>query len=71
MIPKWKQKKVASIGWTEFDNLQAYFTRETLIPKAHGVYEDEKPSTRLNWSINFKKSSFSYSTTIRVMCCLR
>ncbi|WP_179865746.1 MULTISPECIES: hypothetical protein [Bacillus cereus group] len=50
LIPSWKQKRVASIGWAELGNPKDYLTRETLIQKAHVVYEDEKPPTRLNWA---------------------
>ncbi|PRT15168.1 restriction endonuclease [Bacillus toyonensis] len=50
LIPSWKQKEVASIGWAELGNPQDYSTREVLIQKAHEVYEDEKPPTRLNWA---------------------
>ncbi|MEM5640445.1 restriction endonuclease [Bacillus toyonensis] len=50
LIPSWKQKEVASIGWAELENPQDYSTREVLIQKAHEVYEDEKPPTRLNWA---------------------
>ncbi|MCU5172103.1 restriction endonuclease [Bacillus paranthracis] len=50
LVPIWRQKGVASIGWAELGNPQGYSTREALIQKAHEVYEDKKPPTRLNWA---------------------
>lgn len=50
LVPIWRQRGVASIGWAELGNPQGYSTREVLIQKAHEVYEDEKPPTRLNWA---------------------
>ncbi|HHP1041090.1 TPA: restriction endonuclease [Bacillus thuringiensis] len=50
LVPIWRQRGVASIGWAELGNPQGYSTREALIQKAHEVYEDKKPPTRLNWA---------------------
>jgi restriction system protein len=50
LIPIWKKKSVASIGWAELENPKYYSTRDALIQKAHEVYEDERPATRLNWA---------------------
>ncbi|MGQ3545366.1 restriction endonuclease [Bacillus cereus] len=50
LVPVWRKKGVASIGWAELGNPQGYSTREALIQKAHEVYEEKKPPTRLNWA---------------------
>ena len=50
LIPIWRQKSVASIGWAELGNPKSYLTRDGLIQKTHQVYEDEKPPTRINWA---------------------
>lgn len=50
LIPVWKQKGVASIGWADFGNPKKYSTREDLIQKSHEIYEDEKPATRITWA---------------------
>ncbi|UOK56160.1 hypothetical protein MGI18_14075 [Bacillus sp. OVS6] len=50
LIPIWRQKSVASIGWSELGDPKGYLTREDLIQKAHEVYVDEKPPTRINWA---------------------
>ena len=47
LIPIWRQKSVASIGWAELGNPKSYLTRDGLIQKTHQVYEDEKPPTRI------------------------
>jgi restriction system protein len=50
LIPIWKQKGVASIGWAEFGDPKNYSTRKALIEKAHEIYEEEKPATRKTWA---------------------
>lgn len=50
LIPIWKQKGVASVGWADFGNPKNYPTREALIQKSHEIYEEEKPATRIIWA---------------------
>lgn len=49
LIPIWREKGVASIGWAELKNPKAYLTKQDLILKANTVYEDSKPQTRIAW----------------------
>ena len=50
LIPIWKKKDVASIGWEELGSPKRYSTRDSFIQKAHEVYIDERPATRINWA---------------------
>ncbi|WP_394174000.1 restriction endonuclease [Guptibacillus hwajinpoensis] len=50
LISTWLRKGVVSIGWAELNDPQEYKNREELMKKAHRVYEEEKPSTRINWA---------------------
>ena len=50
LIPDWQAKGVASIGWSELGNPKACSSKEKFIEKAHNVYSEEKPGTRINWA---------------------
>ncbi|MCA0757007.1 restriction endonuclease [Paenibacillus sp. N4] len=50
LIPQWQSKQVASIGWAAIGNPRSYQTKEKLVEKAHIVYSDNKPGTRLSWA---------------------
>ncbi|OAK17198.1 hypothetical protein A6281_08625 [Bacillus wiedmannii] len=45
LVPIWRQKGIASIGWATLGNPQAYSTREALIQKVH---EKKKPLSSTN-----------------------
>lgn len=47
LIPKWLSRNVISVGWRALGNPQQYTNREKLVQKAHKVYEEAKPGTRL------------------------
>ncbi|WP_342026108.1 restriction endonuclease [Cytobacillus pseudoceanisediminis] len=67
LIPIWRQNSVASIGWSELGNPKSYLTRENLIQKAHDVYEDEKPPTRINWASQVWRFSHEIETGDRII----
>lgn len=50
LIPKWQTQQVASIGWAELGDPKQFSSRDKLIEKAHSVYAEEKPGTRLSWA---------------------
>lgn len=50
LIPTWKEKGIASIGWPKLGNPKEYLTRDALRKKAEEVYSTEKPGTRMSWA---------------------
>lgn len=50
LIPQWREKYVASIGWRDLKNPKGYETRAEFINYAHTVYSDEKPARRIMWA---------------------
>ncbi|MCK9858308.1 restriction endonuclease [Paenibacillus sp. ATY16] len=50
LIPNWQLKKAASIGWADLGDPQQSASRDKLVNKAHSVYSEEKPGTRLSWA---------------------
>lgn len=50
LIPKWQLNEVASIGWADLGDPKQFSSRDRLIDKAHSVYAEEKPGTRLSWA---------------------
>lgn len=50
LIPQWQSKQVASIGWADLGNPKSFQFKEKLVEKAHSVYADKKPGTRLSWA---------------------
>ncbi len=49
LIPIWKEKGIASIGWPQFGNPKQYQTKDEMIRKADEVFYDEKPKSRNSW----------------------
>lgn len=62
LIPEWQKHKVVSIGWSQLGNPQSFSTREAFIQKAHSVYQDSKPGSRIQWASQVWK--FSRDITI-------
>lgn len=50
LIPEWLGKNVVSIGWSKLGNPLSYQSREKLVEKAHTVFTNEKPGTRIQWA---------------------
>ncbi len=50
LIPTWKEKGIASIGWPKLGNPKEYLTRDALRKKAEEVYSTEKPGRQINWA---------------------
>ncbi len=57
LIPEWLDKEVVSIGWSKLGNPLTYQTREKLVEKAHTVFTNEKPGTRIQWASQVWKFS--------------
>lgn len=49
LLPLWKEKGIASIGWPSFKDPQQYQSKEELKEVANEVYNEEKPGTRISW----------------------
>lgn len=49
LIPIWKEKGIASIGWPQFGNPKQYISKTEMVAKSNEVYSDEKPQTRSSW----------------------
>lgn len=49
LIPIWKDKGIASIGWPKLGNPKQYRSKEEMLTKASTVYADNKPNTRKSW----------------------
>ncbi len=46
LIPIWKEKGIASIGWPQFGNPKQYVSKTEMVTKANEIYSDEKLQTR-------------------------
>jgi len=49
LIPIWKDKGIASIGWPKLGNPKQYRSKEEMLTKANAVFADSKPNTRKSW----------------------
>lgn len=49
LIPVWKEKKIASIGWPQLANPKKFQTKIQMNAKADTVFFDEKPKSRNSW----------------------
>ncbi|UKL00598.1 restriction endonuclease [Brevibacillus brevis] len=57
LIPEWLGENVVSIGWSKLGNPLSYQTRDKLVEKAHAVFTNEKPGTRIQWASQVWKFS--------------
>lgn len=46
LIPVWKEKGLASIGWPQLGNPKQYSSKEEMKTKADDVFSEEKPQSR-------------------------
>lgn len=49
LIPVWKDKLIASIGWPKLGNPKQYKTKDEMIAKANAVFAESKPNSRSSW----------------------
>ncbi|MBU8730761.1 restriction endonuclease [Cytobacillus oceanisediminis] len=49
LIPVWKKKGIASIGWPQLGDPKYFNSKEEMARKADKVYSDEKPRSRKSW----------------------
>ncbi|MCR8848170.1 restriction endonuclease [Rossellomorea sp. SC111] len=49
LIPIWKEKGLASIGWPQLGNPKQYSSKEEMKTKADAVFSEEKPQSRNSW----------------------
>ncbi|WP_404469253.1 restriction endonuclease [Sutcliffiella horikoshii] len=49
LIPVWKDKFIASIGWPKLGNPKQYKTKDEMIAKASAVFAESKPNSRSSW----------------------
>jgi len=49
LIPIWKDKGIASIGWPKLGDPKQYRSKEEMLNKANTVFADSKPNTRKSW----------------------
>lgn len=49
LIPVWKERGIASIGWPKLGDPQKYRSKEEIVVKADDVFADSKPNTRRSW----------------------
>ncbi|RZT23601.1 restriction endonuclease [Fictibacillus sp. BK138] len=49
LIPVWKDKGIASIGWPQLGDPKLYHSKEEMSHKADSVYNEEKPKSRNSW----------------------
>ncbi|WP_150269649.1 restriction endonuclease [Paenibacillus tepidiphilus] len=57
LIPKWESKNVVSIGWNQLGDPKSYTSRDAMIQKAHKVYHESKPGSRIQWASQVWKFS--------------
>lgn len=46
LIPVWKEKGIASIGWPQLGNPKNFHSKDEILRKADAVYSDDKPNSR-------------------------
>lgn len=49
LIPIWKDKGIASIGWPKLGDPRKYSSKEEMLIIADNVFAEKKPSTRKSW----------------------
>lgn len=49
LIPVWREKGIASIGWPQLGNPKNYDAKEKMVEKADDVFSDAKPKSRNSW----------------------
>ncbi len=49
LIPVWKDKGIASIGWPKLGNPKQYRTKDEMTAKANTVFAESKPNSRISW----------------------
>lgn len=49
LIPLWRNKGIASIGWSKLGDPKLFKSKEDLLAKADIVYEENKPNSRKSW----------------------
>lgn len=49
LIPVWKDKGIASIGWPKLGNPNQYRTKDEMTAKANTVFAESKPNSRISW----------------------
>lgn len=49
LIPVWKDKGIASIGWPKLGNPKQYRTKDEMTVKANTVFAESKPNSRNSW----------------------
>lgn len=49
LIPVWKEKGIASVGWPKLGNPELYRSKEEMLLKADKVFADSKPMSRSSW----------------------
>lgn len=49
LIPIWKEKGIASIGWPKLGDPKKYGTKEEMIDEADNIFAESKPNTRKSW----------------------
>ncbi|PMC35501.1 restriction endonuclease [Bacillus sp. UMB0899] len=49
LIPVWKNRGIASIGWPKLENPKQYSTKDEMMAKANIVFVESKPNSRSSW----------------------
>lgn len=49
LIPVWKDKGIASIGWPKLGNPKQYRTKDEMLAIANTVFAESKPNSRSSW----------------------
>jgi restriction system protein len=49
LIPVWKDKGIASIGWPKLGDPRKYNSKEEMLQAANHVFSEKKPGTRKSW----------------------
>ncbi|MEN1966615.1 restriction endonuclease [Lentibacillus sp. N15] len=49
LIPVWKEKGIASIGWPKLGDPKQYRSKEEMVAKADNVFAGSKPKSRNSW----------------------
>jgi restriction system protein len=49
LIPVWKDKGIASIGWPKLGNPKQYRSKDEMTAKANIVFAESKPNSRSSW----------------------
>jgi restriction system protein len=49
LIPVWREKGIASIGWPQLWNPKQYSVKDEMQKRADQIFSDEKPKSRNSW----------------------